>query len=51
VVEQLAHGDLGGDLRVCHAEPGQVALYGSVQLNLIRLDQLYDRQGGEGLGH
>ena len=26
LVEQLAHGDLGGCLRVCHAKPGQVAL-------------------------
>jgi hypothetical protein len=50
LVKQVPHGDAGRGDRVGQAEPGQVALHRRVQVDLARLDQLHDRQGGQRLG-
>ena len=40
----------GGCLGVRHAEPGQVALDGGIQLDLAGFDELHHGQGGERFG-
>jgi hypothetical protein len=47
VDEQVTDGDRGGCFFVSHTEPGQVALHGRVELDLVRLDELHDGKGGE----
>jgi len=43
----LAHGHLGRGFGVRHAEPGQVALDGGMQLDLAGFDELHHGQRGE----
>ena len=49
LIQQVADGDYTGSVLVGDAEPGQVALYRRVELDLPRLDELHDRHGGERL--
>ena len=50
VVEQVAHRDRGRRRRIPHPEGGKVGDHRGVQVHRPVLDQLHDRQGGEGLG-
>ena len=45
----MADGDLTGSALVRNPEPREVALHWRVEVELARLGQLHDRQGGEGL--
>ena len=47
----MADGDARACLRVGHAEPGEIAPHGGVQLHLARLDELHHRRGGQRLAH
>ena len=47
--KQVADGDVLCGPGVCQAEPGQVALEGSAGVELAGVDQLANRQRGDGL--
>ena len=50
LVDEHTHGDLGRGLWIGQAEPGDVALDRSVELDLAGLHQLHNRQGGKRFG-